>query len=188
MNTNMEYEITVPKDVQVEVALPMVKFSGPNGRIEKKFISKNIDIKFEGGSLILFSPNATKREKKLMNTFKAHMIHMIVGVIEGHSYKLKVCSGHFPMTVTLKGKTIEVKNYLGENKPRTINLKEGADVKVDGDEITVNSPNKEIAGQVAADIEQITRLTDRDRRIFQDGIYIVEKSKTRPIPEQEALA
>ena len=124
----------------------------------------------------------------MINTFKAHLIHMIVGSMEGHVYKLKICSGHFPMTVAMKGDTLEVKNFLGEAHPRTLKIKQGADVKVNGEEIVVESPDKEIAGQTAADIEQLTRITNRDRRIFQDGIYIVEKSKSRQIAEEEAEA
>ena len=48
-------------------------------------------------------------------------------------------------------------------------------MKVDGDLVTVQSTSKELAGQTAADIEQLCRVTGRDRRIFQDGIWIIEK-------------
>ena len=60
-----------------------------------------------------------------------------------------------------------------------VTLKEGADVTIDGTAIIITSTDIEKAGQAAANIEQLTRITDKDIRIFQDGIYIVRKgSKT----------
>ena len=47
---------------------------------------------------------------------------------------------------------------------------------MEGNLIYVESCDKELAGQVAADIEQTTRRPGFDRRIFQDGIYIIEKA------------
>jgi large subunit ribosomal protein L6 len=35
-------------------------------------------------------------------------------------------------------------------------------------------------GQTAASIEQLTRVTDKDTRVFQDGVYITEKPGTAP--------
>ena len=51
----------------------------------------------------------------------------------------------------------------------------GTKVTITGTEITIESINKELAGQMAANIEQLTKRTDFDRRKFQDGIYIVTK-------------
>ena len=77
--------------------------------------------------------------------------------------------------MTINNSELIVKNFLGEKVPRTLKLKPGAEVKVEGDLIVVESPSKEIAGQVSADIEQLTRRTGYDSRIFQDGIWIVSK-------------
>jgi large subunit ribosomal protein L6 len=80
------------------------------------------------------------------------------------------------MSVAVKDNEFIVKNFFGEKIPRIIKIKEGADVKVEGDIINVESPNKEIAGQVAADIEHLTKRANYDSRVFQDGIWITEKA------------
>jgi large subunit ribosomal protein L6 len=41
--------------------------------------------------------------------------------------------------------------------------------------VTLSGPSIEDVGQTAADIEQLTRVTDKDTRVFQDGVYIVDK-------------
>ena len=79
------------------------------------------------------------------------------------------------MNVSTSNNKLIVKNFLGEKVPRILQLKEGADVKIEGEIIKVESSNKELAGQVSADIEQLTRRPGYDSRIFQDGIYITNK-------------
>ena len=181
MKQDISYKISIPDGVKVDIVGDLVKITGSSGLVEKKLPCHRVTLEHSSDFVLIKSVKATQREKKLANTYRAHLIHMIVGAMEGHTYKLKVCSGHFPMSVSLKGDLFEVKNFLGENKPRHLKMKSGVDVNIQGDDITVSSPSKELAGQVAADIEQLTRITKRDRRIFQDGIYIIEKSKSRPI-------
>ena len=79
------------------------------------------------------------------------------------------------MNVSVSNNKLSVKNFFGEKVPRVLQLKSGVDVKVEGDLIHLTSTNKEDVGQVSADIEQLTRRPGYDTRIFQDGIYIINK-------------
>ena len=65
---------------------------------------------------------------------------------------------------------------FGEVVPRKVQLLKGAEVKVNGNDITVSSADKEIAGQMSAQIENLCRISKRDIRVFQDGCYITSKS------------
>ena len=100
---------------------------------------------------------------------------MIRGVNEGFTYELKICSGHFPMTVKKEGEEVVISNFLGEKIPRKSKIIQGVDLEVKGDMIIVKSPDREKAGQTAANLEKATFIKKRDRRIFQDGCYIVSK-------------
>ncbi len=148
---------------------------GEKGELKRVLYHPAIRITIENGSILFAAADVTLREKKRLYTFVAHAKNMVKGVTEGFTYTLKICSGHFPMSVAVKDRTFEVKNFIGEKVPRVLAIKDGADVAIDGDVVTVTGFDKEIVGQVAADIEQLTRRTGFDSRIFQDGIFITEK-------------
>lgn len=169
-------EIAVTKGVEIKIEKGMVTAKGPKGECQKMLVDPKVDIKLENGFVVISAKNVTKRQKTKTGSYESHIINLIKGASEGYAYKLKICSGHFPMNVTLSGKEFVVKNFLGEKKPRTLKIKDGVEVKIEGDIINVESCSKELAGQTAASIESLTRITNKDRRIFQDGIYITEKA------------
>ena len=170
-----EERIAVPAGVEVKVDKGIVSAKGPKGECKKNMVDPWIGIKVEGNDVIFTPKRKTKREKTRIWTYISHLKNMLKGAAEGHVYRMKICSGHFPMNVSVSGDEFVVNNFLGEKKPRILKIKEGATVKVEGDIVLVESPCKETAGQTAADIESLTRVTNRDLRIFQDGIYITEK-------------
>lgn len=169
-------EIEIPDTTSAYVSGQFLLIKGPKGEVKKEFKKHNISIKLENKKIVLECGKGTKKYKKVVGSLTAHIKNMIRGSLQNHVYILKICAGHFPMNVSVSGNKLIVKNFLGEKVPRILLLKNGADVKVENDLVYVTSPNKEIAGQVSADIEQLTRRPGYDTRIFQDGIYIINKS------------
>jgi len=84
---------------------------------------------------------------------------------------------HFPMNVSVDktNHVLVINNFLGEKKERRAKILPNTDVKIEGDIVTVESPDIEAAGQTAANMEVTTHIRNRDRRVFQDGIWITEK-------------
>jgi large subunit ribosomal protein L6 len=80
------------------------------------------------------------------------------------------------MNISITGKQFTVKNFIGEKVPRVMELREGVEVKIEGSDIIISSPDKELAGQTAGAIELLCRRPGFDPRIFQQGIYIIEKA------------
>jgi large subunit ribosomal protein L6 len=66
---------------------------------------------------------------------------------------------------------------MGGHAPRYANIVGGCKVKVAGADVTVEGNDVEACGQTAANIERATSRLGFDKRIFQDGIYIVRKSQ-----------
>jgi large subunit ribosomal protein L6 len=88
---------------------------------------------------------------------------------------MEVFYSHFPMKVRVEDDEIVIENFLGEKAPRRTPIHGDTDVDIDGEEVTLRGPDIEAVGQTAADIEQLTRVTEKDIRVFQDGVYITGK-------------
>jgi large subunit ribosomal protein L6 len=173
---SLNQTIEIPEGIDITTEGLLMKIKGPNGEVERIINLKGIEIKKEENIIKIDTKKTSRNYKKIINTTRAHIINMIKGVQEAYVYKLKVCSGHFPMTVTIENKEVIVKNFLGEKKPRKAKVIDGVEIKIDKDEITIESPDIEKAGQTAANIETSTRITKKDRRVFMDGIWITQKA------------
>lgn len=176
MKDDLTREIELKSGVTAQLEGDLLKVKGPKGEVSRVFVHPKIRISIDGNKVVLFSAKATKREKTMMGSFESHIQNMVNGVQEPYVYKLKICSGHFPMSVSVAGNEVVIKNFLGEAVPRKVEITKGAEVKVNGEEIIVTSADIEVAGQTAAKIESLCRITNRDRRIFQDGCYITQKA------------
>jgi large subunit ribosomal protein L6 len=176
MKIDLRKEIELPEGITVNLEDSLVKLKGPKGEVERSFHHPKIKVLVEGNNIVLTSEKATKREKAMVGSYESHIKNMVLGVQEGFIYKLKICSGHFPMNVSVTNEEIIIKNFLGESVPRKAKLIPKVEVKINGEEIVVSGVNKESTGQMAARIEQMCKITKRDIRIFQDGCYITHKA------------
>lgn len=175
MRINFFQEIEIPEGVSVELHKDILKVKGSQGENERHLVLRGLEFKIDGKKIIFGCKKTTKKEKKRINTMKAHIANLIGGVNEKYEYKLKACFVHFPVTLEHKGHEVIIKNFLGEKTPRKAKIPKGAEVKIEKDIIKVTSTNKEIAGQAAANLETATKIRKRDRRVFQDGIFITSK-------------
>ncbi len=170
--------IKVPENVEVEVDGMRVRVSGPKGSIERDFSHiRGILLRREDDAVIVETFFANRRRKAMVGTVASHIENMIRGVTKGYRYKLKIIYSHFPITVAVddEKRIVRIKNFLGEKADRIARII-GDDVKVTvkGEDVIVEGINIEHVGQTAANIEQATKVRDKDRRVFADGIYIYD--------------
>ncbi len=175
MKQHYEEIIEVPQGVTVTIDHGNVAVKGPKGESVRRMVAQGVTLKAEGQKVTFAAKKASKREKKMLYTFRAHLNNMIKGVQQPWVYKLKICSGHFPMTAAIAGNEFAVKNFLGEKVARKCVFPQGVEVKIAGQEITVTSIDREKAGQTASLMELLTFKPNKDQRTFQDGIYITAK-------------
>jgi len=168
-------EIEIPQGIEINIEDRIIKLKGKKGELSKEILSKNMNAEIKDNKVYFSFKKNNRNQKRLLSTFSKHIKNAMKGLTEGFNYELKICSGHFPMNVGVEGNKLRIKNFLGEKIPREAKILDDVKVQVKGNEILVDSYDLEKAGQTASNIEQATRITNRDRRVFQDGIYITKK-------------
>ncbi|MDR3282739.1 MAG: 50S ribosomal protein L6 [Candidatus Methanoplasma sp.] len=172
----IESTIAIPGGVTVTMKDGTVTVKGPRGELSRNFAHPRVNIAIAEGEITVSSEYPRISEKAMVGTYVAHVNNMIRGVTVGFTYHLKVVFSHFPMKVTVKDNRVEINNYMGGHAPRYSNIVGTCKVKVAGTEVTVEGNSIEACGQTAANLEKATSRGGFDKRTFQDGIYIVQKS------------
>lgn len=168
--------IDVPEGMKVEITNKEIIAEKDGKKANKRLpYSKKISVEVKENKISIKSDKPTKREKELCGTIEGHINNCMKGLNEPYIYKLEICNVHFPMNVKIENNKVVVKNFLGEKVDRIANILEGVEANLKGSIIELKSSDKDSAGQSAANIEQATKVKNRDRKVFQDGIYIIEK-------------
>ncbi len=170
-------ELEIPEDIKVTVDGERIKVEGDNASLERKVSSSRVNIEKKDGKVLLTVDSNKKKDRSELGTYVSHIKNMFRGAKENFEYKMRVVYSHFPIKLETKGNNVLViQNFLGEKNPRKVDIM-GDETKVEilDDELVVKGPNKDAVGQTAAKIEEATHIKGKDPRVFQDGIYIIEK-------------
>jgi large subunit ribosomal protein L6 len=177
----------MPKTNEVKRVVPFVQgskvkldgrrleVSGKKGVVKREFSHPKLKMTIAGNELTVSTMNPSRKELALLGTWEAHVKNMMRGVTEGFMYKMKIVYAHFPMKAIVKGKEFVIENFLGEKFPRSTDIIGDTKVQVKAEIVELTGPNVEEVGQTAANIERACRIRGFDPRVFQDGIYIIEK-------------
>ena len=176
------HTIELPDGVGHSMDGDTLTLSKDGSQISREFRHSRISVRVSGDSLEVHCSLPRRREKALSGTWAAHIRNMVKGIDSGFTYRLKAVYSHFPMTIKVEGNQMSITNLFGEKVPRIASLPWSPnDVKVEVKnkvDVIVSGSDIEKVGQTAANIERACRIRKRDRRVFQDGIYIVAKAET----------
>lgn len=175
--TAQQTKIALPEEVDASKDGLDLVIEGPNGSVAKRLWYPNVSVEAAEDAVVVATDRSDRATAATMGTFVSHIENMVHGVLEGWEYRMRIVYSHFPMQVSVQNGEIVVENFVGERSPRRTNVHGETDVEIDEDEIILRGPDKEAVGQTAADLEQLTRIRDKDIRVFQDGAYITEKPR-----------
>ena len=170
-----EVRLDIPEEVSAEIDHLELTVDGPNGSVTRRLWYPDVSVSVEGDEVAVASEADDAKTMSTLGTFQSHIENMFHGVTTGWEYEMEVFYSHFPMQVDVEGDEVVIENFLGERAARSTPIHGNTDVEVDEEQITLTGPDIEAVGQTAADIEQLTRVTDKDVRVFQDGVYITGK-------------
>ena len=173
--TGFKEEIIVPDNIEVSMENELVQVTGEKGILSKGLSHPKIKITIKDKVVKIECTSAHRKEKALVGTFKAHINNMIWGLTEGFEYKMKTVFSHFPIKTSVDDNEFFIHNFLGERSPRKAKILDGVTVETKDDDVTVSGIDKEKVGQTVANIERATIVKHRDVRVFQDGVYRINK-------------
>ena len=171
-----ERTVEIPEGVTAAMEGTAFVVEGPKGKLIRDMRYPGIDITCDGAIFTASTASTRKKISAMVGTYASLAQNMCTGVTEGFEYKMKVVYSHFPIQLKKTDTALEIVNFLGEKQPRIAKIPEGVTVKTGSDEVTVSGIDKELVGTTAARIERATHVRNRDPRVFQDGIYIIEKA------------
>ena len=135
-----------------------------------------VKVDIQQGKATVSSANDRRKVKAHAGTWAAHMKNMVIGVTKGWEAQLMIVYSHFPMKFSVEGDKVKIGNFLGERKDRITEVKGNVKVDVKKDVVTVTGNDKEEVGQAAAVIEQSAKVRGFDKRVFQDGVHLTQKT------------
>ena len=168
-------KVKIPDGVKTSLDGMHLRVTGPKGQLSRNVRFPQVTVTCDGNEVIISTESRRKEITAMVGTLEAHTKNMFRGVTEGYEYRMKVVFSHFPIQLKLQGSRLEIANFLGEKKARHARIESGVTAKVGNDEVVLTGIDRELVGTTAANIEHATHIRDRDPRVFQDGIYMVQR-------------
>ena len=170
-------EIQIPDGVQVNLKGSMLHVQGPLGQVYKNFKKIPVVIEISDKKILVKQAGSRKKYLAIRNTAKSIIHTLCEGVVDGFTIKMKVVYSHFPITVKVEGKKVLIENFQGERAPRVCMIRGETKVDVKGDDVIITGPVLTDVSQTAANVQQKSKVKNKDHRVFLDGIYRYSESK-----------
>ena len=142
--------IAVPDGVEVQVGTGHVTVKGPKGELAQD-ISPEMAVEQEDGDLNVRRPTDRGEHRALHGLTRSLIANMVEGVTEGFEKRLEIQGVGY--RAQLRGRSLEL--ALGFSHPVQVEAPEGIEFEVpQPTEIVVRGIDKQLVGQVAADIRK----------------------------------
>jgi large subunit ribosomal protein L6 len=144
--------ISVPAGVDCKLDGVELKVKGPKGQLERK-LHPNMQVTIESDLITVARPTDGRIDRSLHGLTRTLVSNMVIGVTEGFSKTLNIVGVGYK--VDLKGKALNLS--LGYSHTIDYPAPEGIEFEVDSKKniIVVKGKDKEVVGQVAAEIRKL---------------------------------
>jgi large subunit ribosomal protein L6 len=142
--------IDIPDGVDVEIKPGHVSVKGPKGELGQT-VSPDMKIELDDGALSVARPTDRGEHRALHGLTRSLIANMVEGVTDGFEKRLEIQGVGY--RAQLKGKALELS--LGFSHSISVPAPEGIEFEVpQPTEIVVRGIDKQLVGQVAADIRK----------------------------------
>jgi large subunit ribosomal protein L6 len=143
--------VTVPSTVDFELDGNTVSVKGPKGELSRRF-HERVSISFEDGTATVDRQDDERESRALHGLSRALLANMVAGVAEGFRRELEIVGVGY--RAALRGDDLELQ--LGFSHPVSVAAPAGITFEVpEPTKVAVIGIDKELVGQVAADIRKI---------------------------------
>jgi len=181
-----EESIPVPKFVKsITIDRRDVVVVGKHGELRRSFKHLPVDLRVvngpKGKEVRVRMYFAKAKQISCLRTCCSHISNLFEGVEKKYRYTMRLVYAHFPINANIVngGKTVEVRNFLGEKNVRIINMLPGVTIaKGSGnvkDELIIEGADIDMTSRSAALVHQSCLVKNKDIRKFLDGIYVSSK-------------
>jgi large subunit ribosomal protein L6 len=166
--------ITVPSGVEVTLAGRHVTVKGPQGTLERD-LPGDITVRQEDSALVVERPNDERHNRALHGLVRSLVNNMVVGVTNGFTKELEIVGVGYRATAQGPNK---IELALGFSHPVVVDAPNGISFEVPSPtRIAVKGIDKELVGQVAADIRKIRKPEPyKGKGVRYAGEYVQRKA------------
>jgi large subunit ribosomal protein L6 len=146
--------ITIPSGVEVNMTAREITVKGPKGTLSR-LLPRDITIRHEGSTLLVERPSDERTHRALHGLTRSLVNNMVVGVTEGFRKDLEIVGVGYRATPQGPSK---LELALGFSHTVQVEAPDGITFEVPAPtRISVQGIDKEVVGQVAADIRRIRK-------------------------------
>ena len=166
--------IPLPAGVSVSVADRRVTVTGPQGSLERE-LPGSITVRQDDGNLLVERPDDQRQNRALHGLTRSLLNNMVVGVTAGFSKDLEIVGVGY--RATAKGPDA-IELALGFSHPVPVAAPQGITFDVPApNRITVRGVDKELVGQVAANIRSVRKPEPyKGKGVRYAGEYVQRKA------------
>jgi len=142
--------IEIPSGVEVSIGATEIQVKGPKGTL-KTAVHATVDYKIEDGKVLVSRIDDTRQARGQHGLRRTLLANCVEGVSKGYAKVLEVIGVGYKVSV--QGKKIVL--AVGYSHPVEFDLPAGIEAKAEGIKLTIEGVDKQLVGEVAAQIRRV---------------------------------